>query len=587
MAHLLRLLLPILPLLCVSSVAAQSVSAPAAPPTRRAIAPAPASVLARYELHTGTLQELELRGGPSGGLRAEVLLGEHLETLEFRAREIRTAAFQLRVQTASGWTSHPRDLCVTYRGAIARSGALVAATWDPRIGASGYFEALVLDGDETWHVQPLDEQERAALGFGWVVHRASDRLPSSARCGAEDLLPPTGGAPESTTVLREAEIALDADREYYQRRGSNLTQTQTAMLGIVNAVDLIFRRDVCIQYLVGTIFIRTTNVYTQTDMNALLGEFQSYWSANHAGVARDVAHLFTGKGSFSGTVGIAYLGAICDPANGFGVSRAYSSSNATNIELVAHELGHNWGASHCSGSGCLIMCPSLGSCGGITNRFDAPSAGAITSFARGLSCLRFANGVPVLQSIQPPTAQAWGGTPIRLTGSGFLGTQSLTIGGASLPLSSIYVQDDTLLDFVVPPMAQLGAMPVVVTNGNGSSNALTLTIDPTSPPRLEVTPLVALEGQTVTWRFAGDGGDLYSLAITANDPTTIQLFDDTLLAAGYPILSGVLAPAGAGSIVLPGVPRIPGLTVFSQIWTLSDTSGGWGGASNIATTVFF
>ncbi|MBL8900055.1 MAG: hypothetical protein JNM84_20670, partial [Planctomycetes bacterium] len=108
-----------------------------------------------------------------------------------------------------------------------------------------------------------------------------------------------------------------------------------------------------------------------------------------------------------------------------------------------------------------------------------------------------------------------------------------------------------------------------------------------APPRLEVTPLVAIQGQTVTWRFGGDSDDLWSLAIAVNNPTTIQLFGDTLLAMGYPILSGVLSPAGLATVSLPGVPRSPGLTVYSQIWLLSNTTAGWGGASNIPTTVFF
>jgi hypothetical protein len=569
-------------------LAAQQRGSLAIPEPGLRCAPAPVDVLARYELRAGVLQELELRPSASGGLRADVLLGDRVEALEFRPREIRTASFQLRVETPAGWITSPRDACVTYRGAIDRSGALVAATWDPRIGERGYFDACVLDGDESWYVQPLEEAERATLGYGWIVHRGADRLPSPASCGALHLPGgPVGGAPESITVLREAELALDADREFYQRKGSNVTQTQTAMLSIVNSVDLIYRRDVCIQYFVGTIFVRTTNVYTQTDMGALLGEFQGYWSLNHANVARDVAHLFTGKGSFSGTIGIAYLGAVCDRAMGFAVSRAYSSSNASNIELVAHELGHNWGASHCSGSGCLIMCPSLGSCGGLTNRFDAPSAAAITTYASSQTCLRYANGVPVLQSAQPASAQAWGGTSIRVTGTGFLGTQSATIGGLPVPLTALFVQSDTQLDLTLPRMTQVGALPLVLTNGNGSSNALTLQITPTSPARLEVTPLVAIQGQTVTWSFGGDSDDLWSLAIAANAPTTIQLFGDTLLAAGYPILSGVLSPAGLATVSIPGVPRSPGLTVFSQIWLLSNTTAGWGGASNIATTVFF
>lgn len=559
---------------------------PSAPTWRGA--PAPESLLNAWDLSAGTLQELQIETLPEDRVQITVLLGEHLETIVLHPREIRTPSYQLRVETSSGWQSFGRDACVTYRGTIARQGALVAATWDPRVGTRGHFEAMVLDQEETWVIQPLEEVERQARGYGWLVHRGADQHTQGLHCGA-GIFPPrvVGAVPESSTVLREAEIALDADREFWVRKGSNATQTQNAMLSIMNAVDLIYRRDVCLQYFVSSLFVRTTSIYSATDMGVLLGEFQNYWTLNHASVARDIAHLFTGKGSFSGTVGIAYLGTICDRSSGYGVSRAYSSSFNTNVELVAHELGHNWNAGHCGGGGCFIMCPGLGGCNGTTNQFGTASINAITNYARGLSCLRYANGTPVLQSLQPSSAQAYGGGTVQIVGTGFLGTQTITIGGVAIPLTSINVQDDAHIVMTVPRMSQLGALPVVVTNNNASSNGLALQIIPTFPARLETTPLVAIQGQTVSWNFGADGDDLYSLAITANDSSTIPFLGDTLLASGFPILSGVLSSAGIGSIILPGVPRIPGLTVYSQIWTLSNTTAGWGGASNITTTFFF
>ncbi|MDU0355981.1 M12 family metallo-peptidase [Paraglaciecola aquimarina] len=60
-----------------------------------------------------------------------------------------------------------------------------------------------------------------------------------------------------------------------------------------------------------------------------------------------VTHLFTGKRLDGSTVGIAFVNAICS-SYGVGLSRNYGSQTAL---IVAHEIGHNFGAPHDAESG--------------------------------------------------------------------------------------------------------------------------------------------------------------------------------------------------------------------------------------------
>jgi IPT/TIG domain len=70
---------------------------------------------------------------------------------------------------------------------------------------------------------------------------------------------------------------------------------------------------------------------------------------------------------------------------------------------------------------------------------------------------------PVLTSVLPTTAAVAGGTAIALTGSGFTGATSVTIGGITTPFT---VVNDTSITLTTLTGAA-GAMPVVVTTPAG------------------------------------------------------------------------------------------------------------------------
>ena len=161
------------------------------------------------------------------------------------------------------------------------------------------------------------------------------------------------------------------------------------MFGVMNGVDVIYERDLSLTYLVTALIIRTTTVYNGASTFDRLVEMRKRWNRKHSNIHRDMAHLFTGLGPFSGVVGSAYTGVVCKQADySYGVSKTFHASGSVNVAVVSHETGHNWGAAHCAGSGCHLMCSEIGQCGGDITKFGEGSKRVITDFANSVAaCL--------------------------------------------------------------------------------------------------------------------------------------------------------------------------------------------------------
>ncbi|HZL98689.1 MAG TPA: zinc-dependent metalloprotease family protein, partial [Planctomycetota bacterium] len=207
--------------------------------------------------------------------------------------------------------------------------------------------------------------------------------------------PRSGGASGSTQAagtLKVAELACDADFEYFSHYGT-VAAVENRINTVINAMNAQYENEVGITHEITTIIVRTSSSqpYTSTDPNTLLNQFRTQWTSNHGNVTRDVAHLFTGKELAGSVIGIAWLGVICNSSYGYGLVQSDFSGNfAYSTDLSAHELGHNWNANHCT-------CPSYTMNPYITgaNSFDpAASVPPITSFRDSVGCLADGGGDP-------------------------------------------------------------------------------------------------------------------------------------------------------------------------------------------------
>lgn len=320
-----------------------------------------------------------------------------------RPYTMRSDDFRLLVQGADGkLVDQPAPAPRTFRGSARDYPDSVVAgnLIDGRLNAQ-----IRIGSDTTYWIQPLIDFDPTADPKMHVVYQGCDvRKLGSYRCGADDIDQPDHRVWLKQLANFEAniqltgdmicDVAIDADFEFYGRNGNSVPNTVNDIELVMNNVETIYENTVDISYEVTTIIVRTgePDPYTSTNSSTLLGEFRSHWNTNLPFVRRDIAHLFTGKDIDSNIIGIAHLSTICastSQGSGYGVSESRYTTNMTSRTcLTAHELGHNWSASHCNGdTDCYIMCSGLGGCAGNCTTFGTRSRNSITTFRNSRTCL--------------------------------------------------------------------------------------------------------------------------------------------------------------------------------------------------------
>lgn len=353
-------------------------------------------------------------------------------TLMLSKRSLRSDDFQLLEDRGNGNLVAVAPPPVrTYRGIVdGYSDSLVSLTLGER-GLSGRIRV----GEQRYWMQPLSDFDTNAARGEHVLYRSEDVLHRTGTCGVVDEAPsahlndavapqPTGGpqphrcddptrahgeATDPPVVDRgggssiggyyKVKIAFDVDYEFYDRQDNDSSQVLTWIDTHMNDLDAIYESEVGICYTYPTVIVRTTtsDPYSATDAGDRLAQLDTEWTNNRSGVTRLMTHLLTAVELDGSTVGIARIpGVSC-----FGVSNAYALSQdigvgagvyyqSVQVELIAHELGHNWSAPHES---CGIMTSGLP--GGSQGRTDfcESSENAITShLASNLSCSACVSG---------------------------------------------------------------------------------------------------------------------------------------------------------------------------------------------------
>lgn len=163
---------------------------------------------------------------------------------------------------------------------------------------------------------------------------------------------------------REIEISMVGDFEFTSRHGAAAVGT---MVDRMNVVDGIFSNQVGVATVPADFITFTSNIdpFTSSEPSALLNQFADYRNATPVVRSRGLAHLLTGRQLNGNVIGIAFLGSLCRAREGSGLTE--SSDFIDSALVIAHELGHNFGAPHDgeAGSSCastpqsFIMAPEL------------------------------------------------------------------------------------------------------------------------------------------------------------------------------------------------------------------------------------
>ncbi|NOX57884.1 MAG: hypothetical protein GXP29_03385, partial [Planctomycetes bacterium] len=311
-----------------------------------------------FNLREFSIQQLDIPQALDRSVSMSVRIGDTDHDIVLTPYRVFSPDYKLLVDVGEGrLEERAMGEVMTFRGSVKGiPGSIVSGG---RVG-EGVVAKISLAGDETFWIEPLEFTVGRATGQEHIVYRSEDSLPHGGLCGTiDDILKAADSGQEIEGAARGAgcgggvcvtDLACDADLEYFNDYGS-VVNVQNRIASVINAMNVQYETEVGITHQIVTIIVRTVPTYGSNSAGTLLDQFMSRWQNNHTGIARDIAHLFTGKSLVAPVIGVAWPSTICaNLANGLGYSLAESDFNgnfACATDLSAHELAHNWSAPHC------------------------------------------------------------------------------------------------------------------------------------------------------------------------------------------------------------------------------------------------
>ena len=487
----------------------------------------------------------------------------------------------------------------TYRGEVVDyPGSLVSASL-----VDGQLSGMLrLAEDLPWiGIQPVSEYDASAPRDLHWVYEAEDAMVPNVGCGAlhayaedhdhDHSHHPAGGggtiAFGSSTV--EAEIAIDADVEFYQLNQSTVLNTEVDIEKVISGVSAIYESQFGLSYRITHIIVRTAenDPYSSTNASTLLNQLRNHWTSSQGSIVRDQTHLFTGKELNGTTIGVANLNSICGNNNGYGLSQSRFTGGITSrIALTAHELGHNWAATHCNGSStCSIMCDALGGCTGNITSFGTSASNQINNKINSSGCIDppVPGEAPQLDSVNVASIGAFKDGSMTLSGEDLITATEVRVGNSVVPPTNLEIgySELRITDGI---FAEAGSQEIEVTTPAGTAGGVFVNVLEETAIQLEA-PLISIPGEPFNLSWSGGGNNFYFIVIAPNG-FTVPFQGSDILVNGNVVLSGTLGSGGADSFVDPDPGSFPLLTLFFQLWIVDAGSLQFEGASDVTATLF-
>ncbi len=249
---------------------------------------------------------------------------------------------------------YPEIRCFTGRG-VDDPTALLKCDLTP----TGFHAQVLRAGRSTVFIDPFQTGDRQH----YVVYLKKDYLPAADNtpfsCGV-DLPAATelhlGAQPDfaGDCQLRHYRLALACTGEYAAFQGGTKPLVLAAMNTSMNRINGVYENEfaVTMQIIANNdllIYLNgATDPYTNNDGGTMLDENVATCNSVIGAANYDLGHVFSTGGG-----GIAGLGVVCGGSKAWGVTGGGSPiGDPFDIDYVAHEMGHQFGASHTQNNDC-------------------------------------------------------------------------------------------------------------------------------------------------------------------------------------------------------------------------------------------
>ncbi len=249
----------------------------------------------------------------------------------------------------------------TYQG-IALDNPAITAKFDYTLFG---FHAMVFDEKGVYFIDPYTNQNTGLYNCYWKKdyvrqdgnysscqndeHTINADYAQHLQQTQNRLADPNTTAVISDNKIRTFRLALACTIEYSAAvAGPSPTKplVLSAMVTSMNRVNGVFEKDLSIHMNLvpnnDTLIFITSDSYTNNNGGTMLGQNVTVCNARIGSANYDIGHVFSTGGG-----GVAYLGCICTADKARGVT---GSSNPVgdgyDIDYVAHEMGHQYGADH-------------------------------------------------------------------------------------------------------------------------------------------------------------------------------------------------------------------------------------------------
>jgi hypothetical protein len=331
----------------------------------------------------------------------------------------------------------------------------------------------------------------------------------------------TQAAASEALAMKQVRVGVIGDFEFVSQFNSTQTTPEDAIVARMNIVDGIFTSQLGVKISLAppTLFTTASDPFTKTKASDLLMELRTYRGKTQAQLALGLSHLMTGRDLDGDTVGIAYIGSVCDNSNASSLSEGRRTTTQSAL-IAAHEIGHNFGAPHDGETGAcqstpqtFLMAPRLNG----SDQFSACSVQQIQPVVSAARCLSAYVPPDASLVIANPSLQATVGAPIVASflvqalgddpSNNVMMTATLP---TSLNIQSVSANGGTCTNGAGTATCTLGTLAA------GDTRQIDLTITPTEAGALNINLVLDSSND------ANSADDTGTIAVTASSTGTVS-----------------------------------------------------------------